>query len=144
MAGRTHALTWVFKSCVSGHSLTTSEISGKMYKSLYNSLEIRMARHISISEARGKLPQIARLLKRSPDKVVLIEHRDMDDRLAIMSERHLRNLESIVKSLKEQFSKPFRLAGSMESRLSDRDLEKALESIRKEQETAAATKLKDL
>ena len=103
-----------------------------------------MARHISISEARGKLPQIAKLLKRSPDEVVLIEHRDLDDRLAIVSERHLRNLEAIVKSLKDQFSKPFRLAGSIESKLSDQELEDALETIKKEQESKAVVKLKDL
>jgi hypothetical protein len=103
-----------------------------------------MARHISISEARGKLPQIAKLLKRSPDEVVLIEHRDMNDRLAIVSERHLRNLESIVKSLKDQFSKPFRLAGSIETKLSDEELEEALETIKKEQEQTAAAKLEDL
>jgi hypothetical protein len=103
-----------------------------------------MARPISISEARGKLPQIARLLKRSPHEVVLVEHRDMDDRLAIVSERHLRNLESIVKSLKDQHAKPFRLAGSIESKLSDRELEQALETIKKEQESMTAAKLKDL
>jgi lipoate-protein ligase A len=115
-----------------------------MYKSLYKSLGRNMARHISISEARGKLPQIAKLLKRSPDEVVLVEHRDLDDRLAIVSERHLRNLESIVKSLKDQFSKPFRLAGSIESELSDQELEEALETIKKEQESKAVVKLKDL
>ena len=103
-----------------------------------------MAHNISISEARGKLPQIARLLQRSPDEVVLVEHRDMDDRLAIVSERHLRNLESIVKSLKDRFSKPFRLAGSIESKLSDQELEEALDAIKKEQESKAAAKLKDL
>ena len=103
-----------------------------------------MARYISISEARGKLPQIAKLLKRSPDEVVLVEHRDMDDRLAIVSERHLRNLESIVKSLKDHFSKPFRLAGSIESKLTDKELEEALEAIKKEQESKAAAKQKDL
>jgi hypothetical protein len=103
-----------------------------------------MARHLSISEVRGKLPQIAKLLKRSPHEVVLVEHRDMDDRLAIVSERHLRNLESIVKSLKDQFSKPFRLAGSIESKLSDKELEEALEAIKKEQESKAKAKLKDL
>jgi hypothetical protein len=115
-----------------------------MYMSLYNSSRGNMTRHISISEARGKLPQIARLLKRSPHEVVLVEHRDMDDRLAIVSERHLRSLESIVRSLREQFSKPFRLAGSIESKLSDQELEEALGAIKKDAQSKAAAKLKDL
>jgi hypothetical protein len=102
-----------------------------------------MARSISISEARGKLPQIAKFLKKSPREVVYIEHRDMDDRLAIVSERHLRNLESIVKSLKDRFSKPFRLAGTIESKLSDQELERVLDSVKKDQESKALEKLKD-
>lgn len=103
-----------------------------------------MAKRFSISEARGKLPQIAKLLRRSPHEVVLVEHRDVDERLAIVSEQHLRNLESLVKTLKAKLTQPFQLAGSINSNLSDNELEDALKTMREEQKSIAESREKEL
>ena len=103
-----------------------------------------MAKRFSISEARDKLPQIAKLLRRSPHEVVLVEHRDVDERLAIVSEQHLRDLESLVKTLKAKLTQPFQLAGSINSNLSDNELEDALKTMREEQKSIAESREKEL
>ena len=85
-----------------------------------------MTRRLKISEARGKLPQLAKYLARHPAEVVLVDHRDLDDRIALTTEGHLRYLEAAVRELKKQVARPFRLAGSISSDLSDEELEAAL------------------
>jgi Ni,Fe-hydrogenase maturation factor len=92
-----------------------------------------MSRQINISEARGKLPELAQLLVRSPGEVVWIEHRDLDERLALTTESHIQRLQLLVKELRKQVTRPFKLAGSLESELSDEEIEVSLQAIRKEQ-----------
>lgn len=103
-----------------------------------------MARRIKISEARGKLPELARFLMHYPDEVVLVEHRDLKKRLALTTEDHIRYLEGRANELMKKASRPFKLAGSVTSKLSDEALETALEEMRKEQERFREEKVRKL
>jgi hypothetical protein len=103
-----------------------------------------MPKPINISEARGKLPELARYLARHPDRVVLVEHRDLDERIALTTERHLRYLEAVVQELKSRVSRPFRLEGSVTSSLSDEELDAALEKLRAERAKAAEARLREI
>ena len=102
-----------------------------------------MLKPINISEARGKLPELARYLARHPDQVVLVEHRDLDERIALTTERHLRYLEVVVQELKDRVSKPFRLEGSVFSPLSDEELDAALDRLRAERARTGEEKLRE-
>jgi hypothetical protein len=88
---------------------------------------------IKISQARSRLPELAKYLARHPDQVVLVEHRDLDERIALTTEGHLRYLETLVKELRKQVSRPFRLAGSITSALEEEELEVALKEVKAEQ-----------
>ncbi len=103
-----------------------------------------MPRRMKISEARAKLPELAKYLVSHPDQVVLVEHRDLDDRIALTTERHLRYLETLVTELKAQVSRPFRLAGSITSAFGDEALERALREVREEQSQLQEKKLRRL
>jgi hypothetical protein len=102
-----------------------------------------MRRRLAISEVRARLPELARFLNRSPHERVLIEHRDMKERLALVTERHLRYLESIVNSARRRRGS-FKLAGSISSRLSDGAIEEALAGMAKERSTRARAKSETL
>jgi hypothetical protein len=102
-----------------------------------------MPKPINISEARGKLPELAKYLARHPDRVVLVEHRDLDERIALTTERHLRYLEAMVHELKSRASQPFRLQGSISSPLSDEELDAALKELREKRSRAAEARLRD-
>ena len=99
-----------------------------------------MARSISISEARAQLPALAKYLRRSPNQVVFIEHRDMPERLALITEARLRYLESLVKAAAKRGNGTFELAGSMTSNLTDEELEEELSRIKREDRERSATK----
>lgn len=103
-----------------------------------------MTRRISISEARGKLPELAKFLARHPDQVVLVEHRDLKERLALTTEAHLRYLETMVRELKRQTSRPFSLSGSLASELDDEALEAALQEMAGDQTRQREEKLRGL
>jgi hypothetical protein len=103
-----------------------------------------MAKPINISEARGRLPELARYLARHPDRVVLVEHRDLDERIALTTERHLRYLEAVAQELKARVGKPFRLEGSVTSPLTDEELDAALEKLRAERGRAADARLREI
>ncbi len=99
-----------------------------------------MSRSISISEARARLPELARYLRRSPGKAVFIEHRDMKERLALVTEGHLLYLEAIVAAAAERADSKFKLAGSMTSALTDDELEQALLDIKSDERARSAAK----
>jgi hypothetical protein len=99
-----------------------------------------MARSISISKARAQLPALARYLRRSPDQVVFIEHRDMRERLALITEARLRYLESLVEAAAKRGKGTFRLAGSMTSKLADDELEVEIAKIKQEDRELSAAK----
>ena len=110
-----------------------------MYYMLYNS--VVMPRSINISEARARLPELARYLRRSPSRVVFIEHRDMEERLALITEGRLRYLEALVAAAARRADSAFRLAGSMSSALTDDELEQALLDVKQDQTTRSSAKV---
>jgi hypothetical protein len=99
---------------------------------------------IKISQARSRLPELARYLARHPDQVVLVEHRDLDDRMVLMTEGRLRYLETLIEELRKQVGRPFRLAGSITSGLGDEELELALKKGQAEQGRLEDEKLRVL
>lgn len=103
-----------------------------------------VSRRLNISEARSKLPELAKFLAQHSDQVILVEHRDLEETIALTTEGHLRYLETAVKELKKQICKPFKLAGSITSQLSDEELEEALKELREEQARLGDQKLRDL
>jgi 3-methyladenine DNA glycosylase/8-oxoguanine DNA glycosylase len=105
---------------------------------------VKTPRSLSISEARARLPELARFLSVAPDGVVLIEHRDRAERLALITERRLRYLESIAEASRVREGGSFQLAGSMTSDLDDEELDKALMAVKREGEARAQTKSEEL
>ena len=101
-------------------------------------------RSISISEARARLPELARFLADTPQGVVLIEHRDRAERLALITERRLRYLESLLAASLVRKDGSFQLAGSMTSDLDDDGLEEALSALKREGEARAQRKGEEL
>jgi len=99
-----------------------------------------MSRTISISEARARLPELARYLRRAPQRVVFIEHRDMEERLALVTEGRLRYLEALVAAAEQGADRAFKLAGSMSSTLTDDELEQALIGVKQDQTTRSSSK----
>jgi PHD/YefM family antitoxin component YafN of YafNO toxin-antitoxin module len=101
----------------------------------------QMNRKLNISEARGRLPEIAKFLSSHPEQVILVEHRDLPETMALTTASHLRYLETMVEELRKQASRPFRLAGSITSSLSDEELDRALAEGRKLQAERARRRL---
>lgn len=101
-------------------------------------------RSISISEARARLPELARFLAGTPEGVILIEHRDRAERLALITERRLRYLESLLTASLVREGESFLLAGSMTSDLDDDGLEEALSALKREDEVRAQRKGEEL
>jgi len=99
-----------------------------------------MTRHMSISEARRKLFELAEYVA-AQDGVVFIEHRDKRERVALVSEARLNYLEASLRELRRQVVKPFRLAGSIVSELSDDELEHALQELRSDAREQARAKI---
>jgi hypothetical protein len=100
--------------------------------------------NLSISEARSKLPELAHRLAASPGSVEYIAHRDLDEDLALTTRSHIRYLETTMEELRKQVAKPFILAGSITSDLSDDELDAALSAGREEQRALAEAKLREL
>ena len=101
-----------------------------------------MPKTVRISEARAKLPELAQYLHHRPTEVVLIEHRDLKERLALTTERHIRLLKTMIKELKGKSTRPFRLAGTITTALTDDELEAILQAARKQQERRSERKLR--
>jgi hypothetical protein len=96
---------------------------------------------LTISEARARLPELARYVTSRPDAVVRIENRRRGERVVLTSERYLDSLEAFVKESKKGTVEPFKLAGSIESDLSAEELEAALEAINAEQAALGLEKM---
>ncbi|MEW6281675.1 MAG: hypothetical protein AB1758_23910 [Candidatus Eremiobacterota bacterium] len=74
---------------------------------------------------------------------MLIDHRDMSETMALTTVSHLRSLQAQIGALRKQLSRPFKLAGSIQSELSDRALDTALADLRKGQAELAERKLRE-
>lgn len=102
-----------------------------------------MPRKVNISEARARLPELARHVAQSDDPVVLIEHRDLTGALALTTEAHLHYLTTLVEQLRARLGEPFRLAGSVASELSGDELEAELAASREEQRRLSEARFGD-
>ncbi len=103
-----------------------------------------MPRRINISEARARLPELARYVIESPERVVLIEHRDLPAPLALTTEAHLNYLHTVIRELRKRNGSEFRLAGSIQSDLSAEELEAELMAMRREQQLADEARIRSL
>ncbi len=103
-----------------------------------------MMRRTTISEARSRLPEMARRLVKNPGSVEYIVHRDLPEDLALTTESHLRYLETTLAELRKKVVMPFSLAGSMQSDLSDAELEEALRELAADASVRAAEKARRL
>jgi PHD/YefM family antitoxin component YafN of YafNO toxin-antitoxin module len=99
---------------------------------------------LSISEARARLPELARQVVARPGTAVVIENQRMDEAVVLTSERHLRYLEAEVEGLRKRVGDPFALAGSAATDLDADELAAALERLRSEQNAAALGRLSEL
>ena len=89
---------------------------------------------IPISEARARLPELAQLAMESPGGVVIIEHRDYTQRLALTTEEYVRLLEETVMKLRRRLgAAEFRLAGSIDTDLTAEEMAADLAASRAEQ-----------
>jgi hypothetical protein len=86
---------------------------------------------IPISEARARLPELAQRAMASPNSIIIIEHRDYDEKLVLTTEAHYRMLEKKAKNIRPTKPK-FKLAGSMSTDLTDEEQEAALLETRAE------------
>jgi len=102
-----------------------------------------MSRKLSISEARAKLPELARRLVKSPGRVEIITHRDLDEDIAMTTSSYIRYLEDSVQELRHRAG-GFKLAGSVTSSLTDDELEGALEQTKVDAGVQAGEKLRAL
>jgi len=98
-----------------------------MYKFLYN---MAMSRPTSISEARARLPELARRVAGTPGRVEYISHRDLEDDVAMTTRSHLRFLEDSLRALRARTAGAFSLSGSMATEVGDAELDAALDALR--------------
>ena len=99
-----------------------------------------MARTTSISEARARLPELARSVASTPGRVEYISHRDLEEDIAMTTRSHLRYLEDSLRELRARNAGAFRLGGSIASDLTDADVETGIEALKSEAAAAADAK----
>src|SRR5947207_4944067 len=84
-----------------------------------------------MSTGRARLFELAELVRSSgDDTVVVLEHRDGGEGVALVREARLAYLEDRVMQMDKQIEKPFTLAGSLSSDLDDRALLGVLKELR--------------
>jgi len=101
-------------------------------------------KRLSISEARARLPELARQVVSRPGTAVVIENQRMDEAVVLTSERHLRYLEAELEVLRKRAGESFLLAGSASTDLDADELAEALARLRSEQSAAALGRLAEL
>ena len=86
---------------------------------------------LPISKGRARLFELAELVRSAgDDTVVVLEHRDGGEGVALVREARLAYLEDRVMQIDKQADKPFTLAGSLSSELDDRALLGVLKELR--------------
>jgi hypothetical protein len=116
-----------------------------LYISLYKTRKGGiMRRTTTISEARARLPEMARRVVSTPGAVEYIEHRDFAEKLVLTTESHLQFLETTVAELRRLSTQPFSLEGSIRSKLSDAELEASLAAARAEQAARATSRMREI
>jgi PHD/YefM family antitoxin component YafN of YafNO toxin-antitoxin module len=101
---------------------------------------------LSISEARARLPELAQRVMDTPGEMVIIEHRDREERLVLTSESHIRMLQARAEALVKRMQKgtEFKLAGSLHTDLSDDELEAWLQAAKVAQHAEDQRRLSEL
>lgn len=99
-----------------------------------------MKRRFSISEARARLSALVAEVLQS-DEAVSIEHRDREERVLLVSEKRYRYLEETVDRMATESGRASPVAGSVELRGSDAELERDLARIREEAAALTGEKL---
>lgn len=84
---------------------------------------------IPFSQARARLPELVHRVARNPGEVVVIEHRDLEEHIALVSMAYLRAMEERLVALRGLLGPPFRLAGSFRSDLPEDRLDAALAAL---------------
>ena len=103
-----------------------------------------MKRRMNISEARARLPELAKRVAATPGAVEFIEHRDLPEDLALTTASHIQFLETTVAELKRRTTRPFSLAGSIRSKLPDEEIEASLAAARQEQAERTASRVREI
>jgi hypothetical protein len=103
-----------------------------------------MPHSINISEARARLPELARRVAATPGSVEYIEHRDLPERIALTTASHIEYLKTMVAELKRRTTRPFVLEGSIRSTLTDDEIEASLAAARREQSKRDATRMREI
>ncbi len=96
---------------------------------------------MNISEARARLPELAKRVSSRAGAVEYIEHRDLSENLALTTASYIQFLETTLAELKKLKTTPFHLEGSVSSSLSDKDLHTALAVAREEAAVRANSKM---
>src|SRR5690606_1252681 len=85
-----------------------------------------MARLLKISEARRTLFDLVDDVIERADEVILIQHRDRKERVALVNESYIEYLRATIEALKAGDSDEFRLAGSMRLLVAEDELEASI------------------
>ncbi len=87
---------------------------------------------VPISTARKQLFHLADLLRKSgDDTVVVLEQRGGVERVAMVREARLAYLEAKVDEIAKAHKRPFKLAGSLRTHLSEDAIEQVFRELRK-------------
>lgn len=86
---------------------------------------------VPISSARSRLFELADIVRKGDDTVVVFEQRGGLESVALVRESRLEYLESRVKELERKDQKPFKLRGSLKLAVSEEEFEEMLRDIRK-------------
>ena len=93
---------------------------------------------VSISSARGRLFELADLVRQGgDDTVVVFEQRGTAEGVALVRESRLQYLEARVHELEKSPKKPFKVRGSLKLAVSADEFEEMLRQIRHEWNTTS-------
>ena len=93
---------------------------------------------VPISSARGRLFELADLVRQGgDDTVVVFEQRGVAEGVALVRESRLEYLEARVQELEKSVKKPFRVRGSLKLAVSADELDEMLRQIRHEWNTTS-------
>ncbi|MGH7504574.1 MAG: hypothetical protein ACRELX_02945 [Longimicrobiales bacterium] len=91
---------------------------------------------VNISDARARLPELARRVVEDPQAIVVIENRRLSGRAVLIAEERFQILEAAASMLRGGMEASFQLAGSIATALDDADLDAAVAVLRAEQHAA--------
>jgi len=102
-----------------------------------------MPKPMNISEARTRLPELARRVSARVGAVEYIEHRDLPDDLALTSASYIAFLETTVAELRKLKTTKFVVEGTIHSDLSDEHLAAELAQMKSNAGIQADSKMRE-